>query len=103
MIIINLTLYIYIFCLIFFVGIFGIFLMKKNLILFLISMEIIFLSSNLILIVSSFFLDDSIGVIFSIFLLAIAANEVSIGLALLILYYRRSEFLKINKLNTIKS
>ena len=77
--------------------------MKKNLILFLISMEIIFLSSNLILIVSSFFLDDSIGVIFSIFLLAISANEVSIGLALLILYYRRSEFLKINKLNTIKS
>lgn len=94
--------YIYLIFLLFFIGLFGTLMSRRNLILFLISMEIIFLSSNLTFVVASYYLDDVTGVIFSMFLLAIAANEIAIGLALLIIYSRKNEYSKLSMLASAK-
>lgn len=102
MFIVNSIFYIYLIFLIFFTGLFGAFIARKNLILFLLSMEIIFLSSNLVFIVSSYYLDDIVGISFVLFLLAVAANEVAIGLALFIVYTRRQNYGSLFFLNFLK-
>jgi NADH-quinone oxidoreductase subunit K len=71
----------------FFIGFFGILFTKKNIITFLISIEIMLLGLNLALISFSIFLDDSLGLIFSILILTIAAAESAIGLAILVMIY----------------
>lgn len=73
---------------VFFIGISGIVLNRKNAILVLISVELMLLSINFILIVSSVYLDDRIGQIFSLFILTIAAAESSIGLGILVVFFR---------------
>jgi len=102
MLIITSTFYVYLLLLIFFTGLFGAFISKKNLILFLLSMELIFLSSNLMFIIGSYYSDDIVGIGFVLFLLAIAANEVAIGLALFIVYTRKHNYGNIFFLNFLK-
>lgn len=72
----------------FFVGVFGIILNKKSVLIVLMCIELILLSVNLNFIVISVYLDDFYGQVFSLFILTIAASESAIGLAILILYYR---------------
>lgn len=103
MLIVNSILYVFIIYLMFFVGLFGVFLARKNLILFLLSMEIIFLATNLMFVVGSFYSDDIAGLSFVLFLLAVAANEVAIGLALLIVYTRKQNHSNQFFLNFLKS
>ena len=86
----------------FFLGLSGIFLNRKNIILILISVELLLLSINFILLVSSSYLDDSIGQIFSIFILTVAAAESSIGLAILVIYYRIKGTVGIEFVNLLK-
>jgi len=87
---------------IFFLGGLGIFLFRKNLINILISLELILLSINLNFIIYSSFLDDILGQIYCLMVLTIAAAESSIGLALLIIYYRLRGGISIDLINLLK-
>lgn len=72
----------------FIIGIWGIFLNRKNIIIILMSIELILLAVNLNFILFSVHLDDLIGQIFALFILTVAAAESAIGLAILVVYYR---------------
>lgn len=88
---------------VFFIGIFGLIFFKKNLIYILIILEIIFLASSLNFILASVFFDDIIGYIAVLFIFAIAASEVSIGLALIILFYRIKNVIFIDSVYFLKT
>lgn len=86
----------------FLISLFGIFLLKRNLIVILMSIELCLLSINFNFIIFSVYLDDIIGQIFTLLILTVAAAESSIGLAILVMYYRRKGIISINVLNYIK-
>ena len=88
--------------LLFAVGVIGIFLNRKNVIIILMSIEIILLSVNLNLIAFSYFLNDLSGQIFSLFVLTVAAAEAAIGLAILVIYNRNAGSIEIEKINALK-
>ncbi len=98
----NLLTFILIPTIIFFVGISGIIFNKKNVILVLISIELMLLAINFIFIVSSVYLDDRIGQIFALLVLTVAAAETSIGLGLLIVYYRILGSVSIESINLMR-
>ena len=74
--------------LLFFISMLGIFLNQKNILVMLMSLEIMFLTISFNWISSSVFLDDVVGQIFALMILTVAAAESSIGLAILVVYYR---------------
>jgi NADH:ubiquinone oxidoreductase subunit K len=73
---------------VFFVGLTGIFFNRKNVILVLVSVELMLLAINFMFLISSVYLDDRIGQIFALLVLTVAAAESSIGLGILVVYYR---------------
>ena len=73
---------------IFFLGIIGIFLNRKNVIVILMSIELILLAVNINLISFSIFTGDILGQIFTMLILTVAAAEAAIGLAIIVVYYR---------------
>ena len=88
--------------LLFSIGVIGIFLNRKNVIIILMSIEIILLAVNINLVSSSYFLNDLTGQIFSLFVLTVAAAEAAIGLAILVIYNRNAGSIEIEKINTLK-
>jgi len=88
--------------LLFAIGVIGIFLNRKNVIIILMSIEIILLSVNLNLIAFSYFLNDLTGQIFSLFVLTVAAAEAAIGLAILVVYYRNSGTIRVEEIDKLK-
>ena len=74
--------------LLFIIGILGFILNRKNIILLIISIEIMLLAVTLLVLISSFSFDDSIGQNFSIFIISIAGAESVIGLSILVAFYR---------------
>jgi len=86
----------------FIIGLLGIFLLKRNLIIILMSIELVLLAINFNFIIFSVYLDDVIGQIFTLLILTVAAAESSIGLAILVMYYRRKGIISINLMNYIK-
>lgn len=86
----------------FLIGLWGIFLTRKNFIIILMSIEIMLLAINLNFIIFSVYLDDLLGQIFALFVLTVAAAESAIGLAILILYYRLRGYIAIDFMSTIK-
>lgn len=86
----------------FFFGILGIFLLRKNLIMILMSIEIMLLAINFNFIIFSNFLDDLMGQYFALFVLTVAAAESSIGLALLVVYYRLTGLIDSNIFSQMK-
>ena len=86
----------------FLTGVIGIFLIKKNIIIILMSIELMLLSINMNFIIFSVYLDDIVGQIFALFVLTVAAAESAIGLALLVVYYRIKGLVSINFINSIK-
>ena len=88
--------------LLFAIGVIGIFLNRKNVIIILMSIEIILLSVNLNLSAFSYFLNDLTGQIFSLFVLTVAAAEAAIGLAILVIYNRNAGSIEIEKINALK-
>ena len=88
--------------LLFSIGVIGIFLNRKNVIIILMSIEIILLAVNLNLVSFSYFLNDLTGQIFSLFVLTVAAAEAAIGLAILVIYNRNAGSIEIEKINTLK-
>ena len=85
--IINLYPYIVVSTTIFFLGIFGIILNKRSIILVLLCIELILLAVNLNFIFFSVYLNDFLGQIFALYVLTVAAAESAIGLAILVLYF----------------
>ena len=83
-------------------GLLGSFLVKRNLILILVCVELVLVSSQLNFIISSYNFNDLIGQFFILFVLMIAAAEIAIGLALLIIYYRLRGTIDTNYLHLIK-
>jgi len=98
----NLNLYILLPLQLFGIGVWGIFLNRRNIILMLMSLEIILLAVNLYFIIYSVYLDDLIGQIFSLFILTVAAAESAIGLAILVILYNVRGTIAIEYLNYIK-
>ena len=84
-------------------GVFGVFLTRRHLILILISIELILLSVNVHFVVFSVYLDDIVGQVFSLFVLMVAAAESSIGLAILVVYYRLFGTISVDFINLLKS
>ena len=86
----------------FFIGLFGIVINRKNVLTVIICIELILLSINLNLLISAFYLDDVLGEIFVVIILTVAAAESSIGLAILIIYYRLRGTIAIEFINLLK-
>ena len=88
--------------LLFIIGIFGIFLNRKNLIIILMSIELILLAVNINFVSFSYFLGDLTGQIFSLFVLTVAAAEAAIGLAILVCFFRNKGSIAVDDANVMK-
>jgi len=86
----------------FVLGIFGIFLNRKNIIVILMSVELILLSVNLNLVAFSARLGDLTGQIFAMFILTVAAAEAAIGLAVVVIYFRNTGSIEVEDVSTLK-
>ena len=86
---------------IFTIGIFGIFLNRKNVIVILMSIELILLAVNINLVSFSVYTQDLLGQIFAMFILAVAAAEAAIGLAIIVVYFRNKGSIKIEDISSM--
>lgn len=86
----------------FFFGVGGVFLNRKNVLIVLMSIELMLLSINFTLLIVSGFLDDRYGQVFAIFILTVAAAESSIGLAILVAFYRLHGTVALERITNIK-
>ena len=87
---------------IFTIGIIGIFLNRKNLIVILMCIELLLLAVNINLVSFSVFLNDLNGQIFTLFILTVAAAEAAIGLAIIVTYYRNSNSILVEDIDRLK-
>ena len=83
-------------------GVFGIFLNRKNVIIILMAIELILLSVNINMVAFSAFLGDLVGQVFSMFILTVAAGEAAIGLAILVIYFRGRGTIAVDDVNRMK-
>ncbi len=84
------------------IGVVGIFLNRKNIIIILMSVELILLAININFVAFSSFLGDLVGQIFALFVLTIAAAEAAIGLAILVVYFRNRGSIAVEDVNLMK-
>ena len=87
---------------IFTIGVIGIFLNRKNVIIILMSIELILLAVNINLVSFSVFTQDLTGQIFTMFILTVAAAEASIGLAIIVVYFRNKGSIRIEDISSLK-
>ena len=83
-------------------GILGIFLNRKNIIVILMSVELILLAVNINFVAFSSFLHDLVGQVFALFILTVAAAEAAIGLAILVVYFRNRGTIAVEDVNLMK-
>lgn len=88
--------------LLFTIGIFGIFLNRKNVIVILMSIELVLLAVNINFVAFSAYLDDLTGQVFSMFILTVAAAEAAIGLAILVVFFRNKGTIAVEDISTLK-
>ena len=86
----------------FVIGIFGLFLNRKNIIILLMSIELMLLSVNINLVAFSAFSNDLVGQIFTLFVLTVAAAEAAIGLAILVSFFRNRGTIAVEDVNVMK-
>lgn len=86
----------------FVMGVLGIFLNRKNVIIILMAIELILLAVNINLVAFSVFLGDMVGQIFAMFVLTVAAGEAAIGLAILVIYFRGRGTIAVDEINQMK-
>jgi NADH-quinone oxidoreductase subunit K len=86
----------------FLLGIWGIFMNRKNILVMLMSIELMLLAVNMNFLVFSVYLDDVLGQVFALFVLTVAAAESAIGLALLVVYYRIRGTIQVEYINLIR-
>ena len=87
----------------FLIGTLGLVLNRRNILITIMSIEIMLLAVNLNFIIFSIYLDDIIGYIFVLFILTIAATESAIGLAILSIYYKLKQTIQMDKIKAVKS
>jgi NADH-quinone oxidoreductase subunit K len=99
---IGLTHYLTIAAMLFTLGVFGIFLNRKNVIIILMAIELMLLAVNINLVAFSVFLQDISGQIFAMFVLTVAAGEAAIGLAILVIYFRNRGSIAVEDISQLK-
>jgi NADH-quinone oxidoreductase subunit K len=87
---------------IFTVGIIGIFLNRKNVIIILMSIELILLAVNINLVSFSIYLQDLVGQVFTMFILTVAAAEAAVGLAIIVIYYKNRGSINVEQISSLK-
>ena len=87
---------------IFTIGLIGIFLNRKNVIVLLMSIELILLAVNINLVSFSIFTNDLSGQIFALFILTVAAAEAAIGLAIIVVYFRNAGTIRVEEIEKLK-
>ena len=99
---IGLTHYLIVAATLFTIGVLGIFLNRKNIIVILMSVELILLAVNLNFVAFSAYLGDLVGQVFALFVLTVAAAEAAIGLAILVVYFRNRGTIAVEDVNVMK-
>jgi NADH-quinone oxidoreductase subunit K len=94
--------YLVVAALLFTIGVFGIFINRKNVIVILMSIELILLAVNINFVAFSVFLGDLVGQVFALFVLTVAAAEAAIGLAILVVYFRNRGTIAVEDINLMK-
>jgi NADH-quinone oxidoreductase subunit K len=87
---------------IFTIGIIGIFLNRKNVIIILMSIELILLAVNINLVSFSIYLQDLVGQVFTMFILTVAAAEAAVGLAIIVIYYKNKGSINVEQISSLK-
>lgn len=98
----SLSEYLMLAAILFGLGIAGIILNRKNIVVLLMSVELILLAVNTNFVAFSYFLNDAIGEVFVFFVLTVAAGEAAIGLAILVALYRKRGTIDVQRLDTLK-
>ena len=99
---IGLQHYLAVSAILFVTGVLGIFINRKNLIVILMSIELILLGVNLNLVAFSAYLNDLVGQVFAMFVLTVAAGEAAIGLAILVIYFRGRATISVDDVNRMR-
>ncbi|MDB5741300.1 MAG: nuoK [Alphaproteobacteria bacterium] len=99
---IGLTQYLIAAAILFTIGVLGIFLNRKNVIIILMSVELILLAVNINFVAFSAYLGDLVGQVFALFILTVAAAEAAIGLAILVVYFRNRGTIAVEDVNLMK-
>ncbi|PTW61122.1 NADH dehydrogenase subunit K [Breoghania corrubedonensis] len=99
---IGLSHYLSVAAILFTLGVFGIFLNRKNVIIILMSVELLLLAVNINLVAFSHYLGDLVGQIFALLVLTVAAAEAAIGLAILVVYFRNRGSIAVEDINLMK-
>jgi len=87
---------------IFTIGIIGIFINRKNVIIILMSIELILLAVNINLVSFSIYLQNLIGQVFAMFILTVAAAEAAVGLAIIVIYYKNKGSINVEQISSLK-
>ena len=99
---ITLQHYLTVAAILFTLGAFGIFLNRKNVIIILMSIELMLLAVNINLVSFSAYLNDITGQIYALIVLTVAAAEAAIGLAIIVIYYRKRGSIAVDDINAMK-
>ena len=99
---IGLSNYLAVAAILFTIGVVGIFLNRKNIIIILMSIELILLAVNINFVAFSSYLGDLVGQVFALFILTVAAAEAAIGLAILVVYFRNRGTIAVEDVNMMK-
>jgi NADH-quinone oxidoreductase subunit K len=99
---IGLNAYLAVAAIVFTIGVFGIFMNRKNVIVMLMSIELLLLAVNINLVAFSTYLGDLVGQVFALFVLTVAAAEAAIGLAILVVYFRNRGTIAVEDVNLMK-
>lgn len=87
---------------IFTIGVIGVFMNRKNIIIILMSIELILLAVNINLVSFSIYLQNLVGQVFAMFILTVAAAEAAIGLAIIVIYYKNKGSINVEQINSLK-
>ncbi|MFL5236887.1 MAG: NADH-quinone oxidoreductase subunit NuoK [Rhizomicrobium sp.] len=99
---IGLGQYLAVAAILFTIGVLGIFLNRKNVIIIMMSIELILLAVNINFVAFSSYLGDLVGQVFALFVLTVAAAEAAIGLAILVVYFRNRGSIAVEDVNLMK-
>lgn len=99
---IGLSHYLSVSAILFVLGVIGIFMNRKNVVIILMSIELMLLAVNVNMVAFSTFLHDLVGQVFSLFILTVAAAEAAIGLAILVVFFRNRGSIAVEDINQMK-
>ena len=99
---IGLSHYLVLAAIIFSIGLIGIFLNRKSVIVILMCIELVLLSVNINLVSFSIYLQDFVGQVFSMFVLTVAAAEAAVGLAIIVVYFKNKGSIEVEQINSMK-